>query len=139
MPTGHDVVQAYWQKQHAGADFEAFWRKSLHDGWIEGTAYAPKTVTAQRRSHFRPRLRAGLNGFEINFRRDPSIYDGRFSNNGWLQELPKPMTKMTWDNPVMIGPAMAERLELKSKDVVEPGLGRKESQGAGLDSGRASR
>ena len=37
---------------------------------------------------------------EINFRRDPSVYDGQFSNNGWLQELPKPMTKMTWDNPV---------------------------------------
>ncbi len=56
---------------------------------------------------------------EINFRRDPSIYDGRFSNNGWLQELPKPMTKMTWDNPVLIGPAMAERLGLKSEDMIE--------------------
>ena len=41
---------------------------------------------------------------EINFRRDPSIYDGRFANNGWLQELPKPMTKMTWDNPVLDRP-----------------------------------
>ena len=46
---------------------------------------------------------------EINFRRDPTIYDGQFANNGWLQELPKPMTKLTWDNAVLIGPAMAER------------------------------
>ncbi len=40
--TGYDLVRAYWQKQHTGADFEAFWRKSLHDGWIEGTTFAPK-------------------------------------------------------------------------------------------------
>jgi molybdopterin-containing oxidoreductase family iron-sulfur binding subunit len=58
-------------------------------------------------------------GIELNFRRDPSIYDGRFANNAWLQELPKPLTKLTWDNPVMIGPAMAERLKLTFKDVVE--------------------
>src|SRR5580693_6072146 len=44
---GHDLVQAYWQKQHTGADFDAFWRKSLHDGWVTGTAFAPKTVSAK--------------------------------------------------------------------------------------------
>ena len=54
-----------------------------------------------------PTSRIDANSIEINFRRDPTIYDGQFSNNGWLQELPKPMTKMTWDNPVLIGPAMA--------------------------------
>ena len=42
--TGHEIVQAYWKKQHPGADFDAFWRKSLHDGWVEGTAFAPKQV-----------------------------------------------------------------------------------------------
>ena len=61
----------------------------------------------------------GRSRHELNFRRDPSIYDGRFSNNGWLQELPKPLTKLTWDNPIMIGPAMAERLKLNFKDVAE--------------------
>jgi Fe-S-cluster-containing dehydrogenase component len=59
------------------------------------------------------------NKVELNFRRDPSIYDGSFSNNGWLQELPKPMSKMTWDNPVLIGPAMAERMQLASEDLVD--------------------
>jgi len=44
---GYDIVRAFWQKQHRGADFEQFWRKSLHDGWIEGTTYQPKTVTAK--------------------------------------------------------------------------------------------
>ncbi|PYX97207.1 MAG: molybdopterin oxidoreductase, partial [Acidobacteria bacterium] len=115
---GYDLVRAYWQKQHSGPDFEAFWRKSVHDGWIEGTAYPAKRVTLKAtnsQSHTAP----DGNSLEINFRRDPSVYDGRFSNNAWLQELPKPLTKMTWDNPVMIGPAMAERLHVKSEDIVE--------------------
>jgi MoCo/4Fe-4S cofactor protein with predicted Tat translocation signal len=118
---GHDLVQAYWMKQHPGADFEAFWRRSLHDGWIEGTAFGPKPV-ALRAASFPPSPSAGPEGVEINFRRDPSIYDGQFSNNGWLQELPKPMTKMTWDNPVLVGPAMAERMGLKTEDLVNLSL-----------------
>jgi molybdopterin-containing oxidoreductase family iron-sulfur binding subunit len=69
-------------------------------------------------------------GYELNFRRDPSIYDGRFANNGWLQELPKPLTKLTWDNPIMIGPAMAERLKLNFKDVAELEFQGKKVKGA---------
>ncbi len=116
--TGHDLVQQYWQKQHAGADFEAFWRKSLHDGWVAGTTYTPRGVALKSASFPASQSSSG-SGYELNFRRDPSIYDGRFSNNGWLQELPKPLTKLTWDNPIMIGPAMAERLKLNFKDVAE--------------------
>jgi MoCo/4Fe-4S cofactor protein with predicted Tat translocation signal len=115
--TGYDILRAYWQKQHAGADFEMFWRRALHDGWIEGTTFAPRQVAVKVGQL--PESSPRDNSIEINFRRDPSIWDGRFANNGWLQELPKPMTKMTWDNPVLIGPAMADRLGLKSEDVVE--------------------
>ncbi len=86
-----------------------------------------------------PSAKADDKAIEINFRRDPSIYDGRFSNNGWLQELPKPMNKLTWDNPVLIGPAMAERMGIKTEDLVELELERKESHGPGLDSGGPSR
>jgi MoCo/4Fe-4S cofactor protein with predicted Tat translocation signal len=127
--TGHDLVQAYWQKQHTGADFDTFWRKSLHDGWIAGTASKPKTV-ALKTSSFPLSQSANGPGIELNFRRDPSIYDGRFSNNGWLQELPKPLTKLTWDNPIMIGPAMAERLKLNFKDVAELEFKGKKVKGA---------
>jgi MoCo/4Fe-4S cofactor protein with predicted Tat translocation signal len=116
--TGHDLVQQYWQKQHTGVDFDAFWRKSLHDGFVAGTAYAPKTVAAKSASIPAAQSATGSD-YEINFRRDPSIYDGRFSNNGWLQELPKPLTKLTWDNPIMIGPALAKKRNLNFKDVVE--------------------
>jgi MoCo/4Fe-4S cofactor protein with predicted Tat translocation signal len=122
--SGHDIVQAYWQKQHQGPDFETFWRKSLHDGWIEGTAFAPKQASAGATGALPPNS-PNSQQIELNFRRDPSIYDGRFSNNGWLQELPNPMTKMTWDNPVLIGPAMAERMQLKSEDMVELELNEK--------------
>ncbi|MFZ1916595.1 MAG: 4Fe-4S dicluster domain-containing protein, partial [Terriglobales bacterium] len=116
--TGHDLVQQYWQKQHTGADFDAFWRKSLHDGWVAGTTLAPKSAVVKS-STFPDGQPKAADAIELNFRRDPSIYDGRFANNGWLQELPKPLTKLTWDNPVMIGPAMAERMKLNFKDVVE--------------------
>jgi MoCo/4Fe-4S cofactor protein with predicted Tat translocation signal len=115
--TGHEIVQGYWQKQHPGADFEAFWRKSLHDGWIEGTAFTPKAVTLKS-ANFPVSPVSDAKSIEINFRRDPCVYDGCFSNNGWLQELPKPMSKMTWDNPLLIGPAMAARMDLKSEDLV---------------------
>jgi MoCo/4Fe-4S cofactor protein with predicted Tat translocation signal len=127
--TGHDLIQGYWQKQHAGADFDAFWRKSLHDGWVAGTTYAPKNV-ALKAASFPASQSAPGTAYEINFRRDPSIYDGRFSNNGWLQELPKPLTKLTWDNPVMIGPAMADRMKLNFKDVAELEFNGKKVKGA---------
>jgi MoCo/4Fe-4S cofactor protein with predicted Tat translocation signal len=119
-PSSHEVVQSYWKKQHPGADFEMSWRKSLNDGWVESTAFAPKQVSIRPLpSISAPTSPGAQNAIEINFRRDPSIHDGRFSNNGWLQELPKPMSKMTWDNPVLVGPAMAERLGLKSEDMIE--------------------
>jgi len=116
--TGYEIVRKYWQSQHSGPDFEMFWRRALHDGWIPGTTFAPKQVAAKPFSA-PPAQEVAPNSIEINFRRDPSVWDGRFSNNGWLQELPKPMTKMTWDNPVLIGPTMAEHLGLKSEDLVE--------------------
>ncbi len=121
--TGHESVQNYWRSKHSGADFDVFWRKSLHDGWIEGTTFSPKQVALKAASSaletfMDVSLASDKKLIEINFRRDPSVYDGRFSNNGWLQELPKPMTKMTWDNPVLMGPAMAERMGLKTQDLI---------------------
>jgi len=115
--SGYEAVQAYWKKQHPAADFDFFWRKSLNDGWVEGTAFPALTLKpAQAPS---ATSAPDAKDFEIDFRRDPSIFDGRFSNNGWLQELPKPMTKMTWDNPVHVSPKTAEELQLASEDFVE--------------------
>src|SRR6266566_5260228 len=126
--TGYEIVQGYWKTQHSGGDFDSFWRKSVHDGSIEGTTFQPKQVTPKNVA-VAPQATA-TQGIEINFRRDPSIYDGRFANNGWLQELPKPMSKMTWDNPVLISPAMAQRMGLQNKDVVELELNGKKVEAA---------
>jgi molybdopterin-containing oxidoreductase family iron-sulfur binding subunit len=133
--TGYDLVRAYWQKQHpdvcAGAGcttFEQFWRKSLHDGWVEGTTFTPKNLQAKSGNFEAPAAR-DANAIELNIRRDSTIYDGRFSNNGWLQELPKPMSKLTWDNAVQMGPKMASRLGIATEDVVELELNGKKIQG----------
>jgi molybdopterin-containing oxidoreductase family iron-sulfur binding subunit len=128
--TSYDLVRAYWQKQHTGAEFEAFWRKSLHDGWIEGSTYQPKNVAVRAAvspATDTPALK--VNAISLNIRRDPTTYDGQFSNNGWLQELPKPMSKLTWDNVVTIGPAMAGRLQIKSQDIVELDLNGRKMKG----------
>jgi MoCo/4Fe-4S cofactor protein with predicted Tat translocation signal len=127
--TGYDLVRSYWQKQHTGADFDAFWRKSLHDGWIEGTIFTPKTLTAKVSTPPPSEKGVFVNAIELNIRRDPTIHDGQFSNNGWLQELPKPMTKLTWDNATLIGPKMAQRLGIATEDVVELELNGKKVTG----------
>jgi MoCo/4Fe-4S cofactor protein with predicted Tat translocation signal len=117
---GYEVVQNYWKSKHSSADFDMWWRKSVEQGFIDGTASQPKQVSAKSGNVTATSSSAPANGdIEINFRRDPSIYDGQFANNGWLQELPKPMTKLTWDNPVLISPKMAEQLKVQSKDMLK--------------------
>ncbi|HXT62701.1 MAG TPA: TAT-variant-translocated molybdopterin oxidoreductase [Pyrinomonadaceae bacterium] len=97
------------------ADFESSWRKWLHDGFIPNTALPTKTVAAKadwanslQNAGGTPALPA--NTFEVVFRPDASIHDGRFANNGWLQELPKPLTKITWDNVALVSPNTAKKL-----------------------------
>jgi molybdopterin-containing oxidoreductase family iron-sulfur binding subunit len=117
----------------ASPEFEKVWRRALNDGFVSnsarkvmdapagaGTAATPGGATApgsEAASHQEAAVAApqtggaaGAGQFEIVFRTDPTVYDGRFANNGWLQELPKPLTKLTWDNVAIISPATAERL-----------------------------
>jgi MoCo/4Fe-4S cofactor protein with predicted Tat translocation signal len=133
----YDIVREYWSQQSGSSriprmqgspattaispEFETTWRKWLHDGVIPNTAFSPRAASVS------PGILAGVGsgtgvgsgfsliapaeGFEISFRNDPAVLDGRFANNGWLQELPKPITKLTWDNAVIVSPATAERLQ----------------------------
>ena len=98
--------------------FEKQWRKWLHDGFIGGTTAMGGTATVAPDVATRITAGAAIDGLEINFRRDPTIYDGRFSNNGWLQELPKPMSKLTWDTAAHLAPATAEASNLKNGDLI---------------------
>ena len=112
--SSYEIVRDYW-KDRMGGDFEGAWRRALHDGVVAQTASAPRSLRASNpKSKIQNPKSAGL---EIVFRADPTIYDGRFANNGWLQELPKPITKLTWDNAVLLAPATAKRLSLANEDV----------------------
>jgi MoCo/4Fe-4S cofactor protein with predicted Tat translocation signal len=94
-------------------DFETWWRQSIHDGFVANSAFQPKTVSLNSgwaSQQTTPAQPAGSGGFELVFRTDPSIHDGRFANNGWLQELPKALTKVTWDNVAVVSPASAKQI-----------------------------
>jgi MoCo/4Fe-4S cofactor protein with predicted Tat translocation signal len=117
--SGHDIVQAYWAGQNSPEDFETFWQTALYQGMIADTALPPQSVSLQTEFGNQAPTEIVAEDLEIIFRPDPSIWDGRFANNGWLQELPKPLTKLTWDNAALISPTTAEKLGLGNNDVVE--------------------
>ena len=109
--TTYDIVKGYWQTQQSGnADFEKWWRQSIHDGFVPNSALPAKTVTAKANQQQQSSSSAVGGGYELVFRTDPSIYDGRFANNGWLQELPRPLTKVTWDNVAIVSPTTAQAI-----------------------------
>jgi Fe-S-cluster-containing dehydrogenase component len=116
--SSHDIVKGYWQAQHPGDDFDAFWRQTLSDGVVGGSASPAKTVSV------RSGWASGTPSFsapalEIVYRPDPSLYDGRFATNGWLLELPRPITKLSWDNVAFVSPATARQLGVTTQDVIE--------------------
>jgi molybdopterin-containing oxidoreductase family iron-sulfur binding subunit len=109
--SGHDIVKDYWRSRLGAGDFERAWKRALHDGVVAGSALSEKSVTLRSGDWARPSPPAAERaGLEIAFRPDPSIGDGRHANNGWLQELPRPLTKLTWDNAALLSPETARRL-----------------------------
>ena len=117
----YDIVRDHWREQKIWPDFEKSWRKALHDGIVSGTQSLQKLV--QLKKDFDP-FAANANrnppsGLEISFHPDPSIWDGRFANNGWLQELARPISKLTWDNAALLSPALAQKRGLTNGDVIE--------------------
>ena len=116
--SGHDIVQDYWREKMPGADFEAAWRKAVHDGLVEGTAFAEKSV-AVRAPAPAAAAASAPDALTVLFRPDPTVWDGAYANNAWLQELSKPLTKLTWDNAALIAPSTAEKLGVTTEDTVE--------------------
>ena len=104
--------------------FEDNWRKAVHDGVIPNSAAAPKTISATTAFLSQPEFkREGLGTVEISILPDPCVYDGRFANNGWLQELPNPLNKITWDNVGLISPKTAAKLGLNQGNDSEEFVG----------------
>jgi molybdopterin-containing oxidoreductase family iron-sulfur binding subunit len=117
--SGLDVLREYWKKHAPDGDFETFWRTALHNGLIADSAAKPKAVSLKLPSQLPPPPMPGAGELELIFRPDPTVWDGRFANNGWLQELPKPLTKLTWDNAALLSKATADRLGLSNEEMVE--------------------
>ncbi len=114
----YDIVRNYWQGQWPAAEREVRWRKALHDGIIEGTkspVVTPTLVSEAAPQASRDRKGADL---ELTFHPSWSLFDGRYANNGWMQEAPDPMTKLTWDNAALVSPATARALGVETGDVI---------------------
>jgi len=132
--TAYEIVRDYW-KAHISAgnrdttaktaatlsaspanDFEESWRAALRSGVIPDTALPVKQVSLRPDWSTKVGPATGTSPsssqLEIIFRPEPHIFDGRFANNGWLQELPRPLSKLTWDNAALISPATAQRMGL---------------------------
>ena len=117
-----DAVQATARTYMQG-DFAGGWRKALHDGWVDGTALTPRTVAAAKTAPAATPTAGGAGDFEISFRPDSSLYDGRYANIGWLQELPKQVTNLSWDNAALMSLGTMEQLKVEQSDIVSIELG----------------
>ncbi|UCC81152.1 MAG: TAT-variant-translocated molybdopterin oxidoreductase [Candidatus Zixiibacteriota bacterium] len=129
---GYDITRETWIKFLGTRNFEDKWRLILHDGLLENSFLPNRNPRLKRpydsmikevpiddglafTAEFNPKLTFHL---ELTFH--PSkLYDGRYANNGWLMELPDPITKLAWDNAALISPATARELELKNGDIIE--------------------
>jgi molybdopterin-containing oxidoreductase family iron-sulfur binding subunit len=109
----YDVLRDGLKAANPSADFEKFWRKTLNDGLVAASALPPVNAALKfNASSLAAAKTTPADDIEFIFRPDPCVYDGRFANNGWLQELPKPVTKLTWDNAALVSPKTAENLQL---------------------------
>ncbi len=126
--SAYDVVRETFAGLVQGGDAEGAWRKFLHDGFLAGSTVQPVNVSLNA-GKVRSLVatadgsRAGADTLEVVFRRDYSLDDGRYNNNGWLQELPDPITKLTWDNAVLVSRKTARALGCQNQDVVTIQLG----------------
>ncbi len=125
--TGYEAVRAQWRTMLGAKDFDRHWRRTIHDGVAERTAFKPlvlrcrpDALTTNESGQTSQTLPEPQNGqVDIVFAPDPTVWDGRFASNGWLQELPKPITRLTWDNAALIAPTTARDLGLTDGDIAE--------------------
>jgi molybdopterin-containing oxidoreductase family iron-sulfur binding subunit len=111
--TDYDALRERLKAAYPSGEFEKFWRKTLNDGLVVGSAFPPSAVSAKFSPGSLPAVKAASSDeLEFIFRPDPCVYDGRFANNGWLQELAKPVTKLTWDNAALVSPKTAEKYKI---------------------------
>ncbi|MEA2559546.1 MAG: hypothetical protein QOH06_1050 [Acidobacteriota bacterium] len=126
--TSFELVQEHWKTLLVG-NFEEAWRKVVHDGIVPATQLPPagasvnggavQQAAAEITASLQKARSEASNKVTLKLRPDPTVWDGSLAQNVWLQELPKPMSKLTWDNALMVGPATAERLNVSHEETAE--------------------
>jgi MoCo/4Fe-4S cofactor protein with predicted Tat translocation signal len=120
--TAYDAVRDRLKTSAGTGEPEKFWRKTLNDGVVANSAYAPISVAPKFSAASLPPAKAIPAGqLEFIFRPDSNVHDGRYANNGWLQELARPVTKITWDNAALVSPRLAEKLQLTQRAAARGG------------------
>jgi MoCo/4Fe-4S cofactor protein with predicted Tat translocation signal len=120
--TPYDAVRDRLKTAAGAGDPEKFWRKSLNDGIVANSAAPAISVTPKFSAASLPAAKAVPAGqLEFIFRPDANVHDGRYANNGWLQELARPVTKITWDNAALVSPRLAEKLSLTQRAAARGG------------------
>ena len=118
----YTLMRETWEAQMGGETFDPSFRKLLHDGMLPGSALPatqPVLVAAGVAAAVQTLATEPAGGaLELALRPDPCVLDGRFANNGWLQELPKPITKLTWENAILLSPGTAEKLGVAGNEIV---------------------
>ncbi|HWL69543.1 MAG TPA: TAT-variant-translocated molybdopterin oxidoreductase [Geminicoccus sp.] len=111
------IVSETWRQAWSEA-FEGRWRSALYQGFVAGTALPPVTPAVTGGPLAQPPGQDPGDGLVLALRPDPCVWDGRFANNAWLQELPRPLTKITWGNVILISPKLAAERGLANADEV---------------------
>jgi molybdopterin-containing oxidoreductase family iron-sulfur binding subunit len=127
-PAVDAAVRATW-RETLGDEFDMRWAKALHDGLVPESAAKPLALSVKVLS---PPAESTSNASEsdVVFFPDPTVWDGRFANIAWLQELPKPLSKITWDNVIAISPVLAAAKRLSNTDIVEVTVAGRQVRGA---------
>jgi molybdopterin-containing oxidoreductase family iron-sulfur binding subunit len=125
--TAFALVRAYWQNQVPAESFEVFWHQALLEGFVRDT-HLP-AISVQPVAAAAPASQKPEGGLTLAFRPDPTIWDGSPANNAWLQELPKPQTKLVWENAVFVSPALASREYIAQGDVLRVQIGQESVTG----------
>lgn len=120
----HKFIMSFWQNEiypkiSPGVDFEMFWHSALHDGIVGVPTTLPSSITFDYEAIRDLTSSIGAGIWLLLLKKSYNSGDGKYLNNGWLNELPHPITKITWDNYVAISESSAKELGVKNGDVVE--------------------
>jgi Fe-S-cluster-containing dehydrogenase component len=120
----YTLLRDFWgqrAQQVGNGDFDTFWHQALRSGVVPASTAPLLSLTPPSRLNAElqtpPTSRASAS--QALFRPDEGLWDGRYANNGWLLEMARPFTRLTWDNAALIAPATAKRLDVQTHDVVE--------------------